>query len=305
MTVVVNNERINGDPSAPPARGSGLIALSPADSGANISAIRCNVQDQPLDADAALYVNAMVVNPDFVRRTVINQLFLDLKGVGNHGTDNIFSQLDFLYPLAAHTQQAGLLDIKRDFDATAVNAPAFVVDRGFTGGTDEYIRTMFTPSIDGVNYAQNFASLGVYVRTDQQENTRAMGGGNVLSLFRSSIVIPRFGSGLQFAVVNGEQSTNFAVADSLGLSVSRRRDGANVTAFRNGLLLSTTAAGNPGLTTQELYILARNQGGTADSFYTGQIALAFAGAELTATEQLNLFNAIEDYMDAIGAGVVA
>jgi len=130
--------------------------------------------EAPIDPDAQAYIDAMVVKPDAARTAVINQFFLDIKGIGNFGIDNLFAKLDFLYLCAAHTEQVGLLDIRRGtpFDATAVNSPTFVADRGFTGGVGKYLDTGFVPKTDGVNFLLNDASLIDYSRTNIADDTK-------------------------------------------------------------------------------------------------------------------------------------
>ena len=68
--------------------------------------------------------------------------------------------------------------------------------------------------------------------------------------------------------------------------------------------LSTGANASNAVTAVKIYILAWNDRGTAALFDTRQCTFAAAGAAMSATEQLNFFNAVEDYMDAVGAGVI-
>lgn len=258
------------------------------------------------DVDAQLFIDAMTSAPDTDRQVIINQFFLDIKGIGDHGADDIFAQMDFAYLFAAHDEQASLLDVKRLFDATAVNAPVFEVDRGFTGNASNHaVDSTYIPSSDGVNFTQDDCSMGAYSRTNRSGSEVMMGAStdasNNLTKFN-----PRSGADAVNYSVNQAGSENTgAVTNSEGLLVIERT-ASNVTrAYKNGTELDVSADVSQGLPTVEVYVLALHQDTSILQEWLGQCAFAFAGAALTATEHSNLFDAVETYMDAIGAGVVA
>ena len=49
------------------------------------------------DADALEYIRAAPFRLNMKRKIAINQLFKDLKGTGNYGTENIFSKIDMMW----------------------------------------------------------------------------------------------------------------------------------------------------------------------------------------------------------------
>ena len=123
------------------------------------------------DADAAAIISQMATNgstPSYARQIIINQLVLDLKGLGNTGSGDIWSILDVMQIYAAEdSTQAKTEWIKADgsLDAIEVNTPTFSADVGYTGSGNPAgsIDTSYQPTTDGVNYALNSASMGGYI----------------------------------------------------------------------------------------------------------------------------------------------
>lgn len=260
------------------------------------------------DVDAQTYIDAMSVTPSGARQTIIIQFFLDIKGLGDFGTDNIFSKMDLAYLLAADAEQAALLDIKRGFDATAINSPTFTVDRGFTAASTRYVQTNWVPSTDASNFTLNDACMGSYERTNEAAGSSYMfGAQNTSTPFDFTIWIPRNASDQIRPGIHN--ATNALILDnsteSRGLWVVRRTGATALQVFKNGSSFATGTDTSGSLNSIEIYMLADNQGGTAVMAGTRQISFFFAASSLSTTEQTNLFNSVETYMDAIGAGVVA
>lgn len=259
-----------------------------------------------LDADAKLFIDAMAVTPSATRKTIINQFFLDIKGIGNFGTDNIFSKLDELWLFAAETEQAGLLGIKRLKDATAVNAPTFTADEGFTGADTKYINLNWNPTDDGVNYTLNDCSYGAYSRSDIQSDNYWIGADEAAdSTSRTFGLTWAAVDNNAYHFINGATSVNPAATTSLGFWVGRRTASNAVQVFKNGVSFGTDTDASGSLSAVDFFATARSLDGVAAASSTHQISVEFVGAAMSATEQLNLFNSIEAYMDSLGKGVVA
>lgn len=252
-----------------------------------------------LDADAATLIAAMTTTPDSTRQGHINTLITGLKA------DGVWAKLDELWVMAAHAEQAALLGWKRAKDLTAVNAPTFEVDRGFTGnGTTSYLNTNYVPSTDGVQYTLNDASFGVYSRTDGMSDPNDMG---VVSTHRALLNIRRL-NGQGISEINSLGITNrvlFANSVSTGLIVSRRTASNAIQFLINGSSAATNSEVSTGLPGHAFFVGTFNNAGTPGSFSTRQYAAAFVGAAMSEAQQLALFNRLETYLDAIGAGVVS
>lgn len=255
-----------------------------------------------LDPDAQLYINAMTTPPSGARQTLINQLFLDLKAAG------AFALLDEMWLPAAHDPQASPLGIKRYKDCTVVNAPAWVADRGYTGAATQYLNTNFNPLTDGMNYTLNSSCAFAYCRTDVLADGAIIGARETSPLHDIQL-LPRAADGKMYGNLHTPELlaniVNIAVADTLGLFCVRRSALNAQQVLRNAVELASNAAVSDTIPNLPLFILARNNAGTPGVAFTGQVSCAGVGAAMTIPQQLALFTAVETYLDAIGAGVVA
>lgn len=253
------------------------------------------------DADAVTLFAAMSSQPDSTRKQLISDTIASLKSAG------IWDELDELWFLAAHDSQAALLGWKRYKDLTAVNAPTFETDRGYTGnGTTSYLSTNFVPSTDGVQYTLNDASFGVYSRTNSASNTIVDIGADDAGT-RFAQLLGRITSNNMFVRVHRSISTGLSAANtnSSGLLVARRSASDAQQVYRNGSQLGADTAASTAVPTIALFVGAQNASGTPNNFSTRQYAFAFVGASLSAQQQSDLATIVESYMDSIGAGVVA
>jgi hypothetical protein len=251
-----------------------------------------------LDADAATLIAAMSSPPDSTRQTLINTTILSLKSAG------IWALLDECWFMAAHDSQAARLGWKRYKDLSAVNGPTFATDRGYTGdGASSYLNTGFVPSTDGVKYAQDSASLGVYSRTDAQGTTTDIGARHTSNTRQARLQI-RNSSNLITPLVNEDLNFTLANTSSAGLFAARRSGASASAVFRNGVSLGTGSATSVARPAFALSVGALNTAGTLSGYSTRQLAFAFVGASLSDQQMTDLFTTVEAYMDAIGAGVI-
>jgi hypothetical protein len=122
-----------------------------------------------IDPDAQAVINQMTTNgstPSAGRQVIINQLVLDLKGIGNTGPADIFSLFDILNIHAAEDaiqSQTQWINSNGTYDSTQVNSPTFTADLGFSASNNtNTINPVWTPSVALGNYTQNDASIGIY-----------------------------------------------------------------------------------------------------------------------------------------------
>jgi hypothetical protein len=261
------------------------------------SSIPMNYEDE---ADALF--DRMTVQPDNVRKALINQLIIDLKNAG------LWSKFDCFWMFASHTSQAAFLNwIKTLHNATAVNSPTFTIDKGYAGnGTTSYINSNFTPSTQGVNYTLNNASFGIYLRSSVAAAARCDMGVFNTSANRWSELVIRDTGDLIVSAVNSGVTTSGANAATTGLFAASRVINTTQRVYRNGVQIDSEADASNALNSSVFAILARYRGdiGSADLFSLNQVAFAFIASDLSTEQQLTLFNLIEAYLDAIGAGVM-
>ena len=250
--------------------------------------------------------DAYTIKPDAATAAIWNTY------VESGVADGWWAKEDVEYVYAAHTNDNGEALINwinpGTFDATAFNAPAFVVNEGFTGnGSDTYNDCNWKPNSDGVNYVQNSASAGAYIRTDVSE-IKADFGSSDQSGDKFLQFISRFTStGEKAQVLVNIQSVDAGVVantDGRGMYVLSRLDATDNDLYRNKIKIydgSDNSVIPPDL---NVYVLARNLDGSPDVHTTRQISMFFAGGGFTQTDVNNKTDAFETAMDALGKGVI-
>lgn len=246
------------------------------------------------DAAAAALFARITVQPDAVRKALINSTIVALKAAG------VWTLLDYIHFEAAADAQSSLLNWKSaSFNLLAVNSPTFTADRGYAGdGTTSFLNTQFNPATAGGQFTLNSASIGVYNRT-----TRA--ASNVLSAAGSGsnmIVYPRQGGDICTVRLN-DLGAGVSNANSFGLISGSRVVSTDRNTYRNGASIGNTVVASTSLTSQPVYICGFNNSGTLTQASTDQFACSYAGGGLDATQNAALYSAIQAYMTGVGANV--
>ncbi|MFG1464231.1 hypothetical protein V5F77_15175 [Xanthobacter sp. DSM 24535] len=176
------------------------------------------------------------------------------------------------------------------FDLTAVNSPAFTMDRGFTGnGTTSYLDTNADPSLDFARTSLNSAAYGVWVSSETPSSARALGQGD-----STTVVSPRSPADQANIRVHDGGTLVGAAPSSIGLTAGNRSGATARQMYRNGNVAASDAFPSSSMSTA-LWLLR------ALSYYPGQISAAFAGASLTAAEHIALHGALRTYLIGVGA----
>src|SRR5699024_9071210 len=113
-----------------------------------------------LDVATSALAARMTVVPAGARLRAIDAAVRALKASG------VWPRMTALYMIAAHDAHAARLNWWQPlYDLTAVNSPAFTIDRGYAGdGTASYLDTGWAPSLG----AQDSLCFGVWDRTNAQ-----------------------------------------------------------------------------------------------------------------------------------------
>lgn len=194
--------------------------------------------------------------------------------------------LDRAYVFAQPSESNALLSLAlpTTTQATKVNSPAWAANGGYTSnGTSSHIDSQYSSATNGVNFTQNSACFGVYIRTSVAAGTKqAMGaitsGGSISNLY------PFFSDGFHGKCNTAAASTfaNALVADSTGLFMVERTASNLTTVYRNGVAIDTDASVSNSLSTCRFGICAAFSGtNTPSQWFDGQIAAAFMGGALT------------------------
>jgi hypothetical protein len=254
----------------------------------------------PIHLDAQAVINQMTTNgstPIAGRQVIINQLVLDLKGIGNTGVANVWGNLDVLQIYAAEDAIQGLTEWRNadgSLDATEVNSPVFTVDSGFKGSSLARIRSGFIASVNGSSYTLNNASMGVYSIPATSAYLAGVNAG-----YRSWI---RSGTGVSNQALNssGFSSTNFGVnANSEALYIVDRDSSTNIS-----LILNDAIIASPVLSTSSLSPIAAVMPGLATSattFANGTSTITrifFSGGSIKAN-RTQLYDSFQAYLTSV------
>lgn len=255
-----------------------------------------------LVAETVALRSRMTDIPATQRYILINYTIRDAKNFA------IFQQLDVLYAFAAHSQQPALLNwVKNAHNATAVNAPTFTANQGFTGdGASTSINSNYTPSTQAVKYALNFAHASAYVRTTAAaSNDKSEFGGGTLATNATVLLIAKGASNHLRHRLNGTvNATGITFADERAFIAVDRSTPSVVLTMRNGIQVGSQSVSSSGLPDASLYILAGNFTVEGVIGWTDrQVSLVSFGASLTASQHYHFNRIIEYYMDQVGSGV--
>ena len=218
----------------------------------------------------------------------------------------IWTKLDVFYLYAQTTNGASEALVNwvnpGTYDASLILAPAFVALEGFAGnGVTVAINWNWKPKSNGVNYTQDNASTGCYIRTDVQESKVDIGCEDGTD---RTYLISRHADGNAYNIINAVGNNSVASAASTGMFVINRVLSTHQDLYRNKIRIINGATASSDMPDREIYSLARNNDGLGDLFSSRQLSVAFGGGGLTTGEITILTDAIEVYMDSNGRGVI-
>ena len=254
------------------------------------------------NAEAEAFVSAMGVAPDAARKAAIDTFFSSIK-FGATSETNILAKMDAMYLLASHDADAALINAAEpgSFDCLKVNAPNFVADRGYSGGTNKALNTQLVPSTLVGKMSQNNAHISLWDLTARAADTTAQMGTATPEL----AIYTRLTGDLAYTRVNDNTVAGKAVTENEGFLLGTRGAGSGagaVVVYKDGVSIGTDSAGSVAPSDDPVYILGRFVNGTLSTpTTTDRIAFASVGSNLTTDEVLDLYNAVAAYLTAVGA----
>lgn len=241
-------------------------------------------------AEAEALFARMSVAPDATRKGLINTCILSLLTGAVSGA-NIWNKIDALYLMAAHDAQAATLNWKStSYTLTTTLTPT--TDRGYTGDGVSSISTGFADNTAAVNWSQDSASLGVWINQDNGSTSPVSG---ITSTANTRLNHNSAGT-VNSRIHGTVQATTTGGVNRLGFLVGVRVSSSTVNLYRAGVSIATTGASTsvaPAL--GNILFLQSSVGLTTDRVAAGVIAGA-----LTANENLDIYNALNVYLTAIG-----
>ncbi len=219
------------------------------------------------------------------------------------------TDLGILYLLAAQASDHAVVNFVDPFGVklSPVNSPTFTADQGYTGnGTTAYLNTQRDPSSEISGFVQNSAHMSYYVR-----DTSSVTGVEVLAGIRDSVGSERLydfynSSRTALQTFNNQTSTSGAAStltdNGTGFILSQRTGSTVGAVYQDGTQVGTiTQTSTAAPFGQDLFLLARNDQGSADSFCNAQISAFTSGASLDSGQRTALQSHIETYLTTVGA----
>jgi hypothetical protein len=196
---------------------------------------------------------------------------------------------------AADSQAARRNWIADQYNLTAVSGPTFTVDRGYAGdAAASHLDTGFNPTTAvGAQYTQNSAYAGMWSRTSA---ARAAAFGWFDGTDGMTIQA-RAGGDIMGGRANQAASLTAANADGQGYYGVARSASNSMRISKNGVTLNTGANASTALN-NETFKIGRT---TTSSYSEVQVAAALLGSNVTDVEELATYNALNTYLQAVGA----
>jgi hypothetical protein len=245
----------------------------------------------PLDADASAFLTDASITAATTEGRATNRLVTRLKAEGLWGTG--FAA----YPFVGGTDTAHALDLIGSYNGTF--GGGYTNDaNGYTGnGTTGYFQTGFAPSAVS---AQDDLFAYVYCRTEAPDDTDYLFG--AIGSDSSRIGLFRSGANLALAGVNAN-----SIAGTAGVSTDFRKHlWCQRISSSQHLMGHGNTFGSPANVAslsacdRVIAIGARQTGAaTRDKFSTANIAFAWFGTQLDATQRDKLFEIVDEFQTAV------
>lgn len=236
------------------------------------------------------------------QKNATNQLVIDLKAAG------LWNKMKAVYPMVGGTATSHKFNLITPADTNAAFRLNFVggwthsSNGALPNGTNAYADT-FLNSFTQIN---NTGHLSYYSRTQTISTTQTDIGNlnniifTAVSCFIASTATIDVGYHGSTAIFTQQN-----ISDKRGFVISSKLSSTSLKLYKNGNLQNTVTTSNtintPSL---NIYIGARNNNGTADTYSTKQLAFASIGDGLTDAEALSLYNAVQTFQTTLNRQVI-
>jgi len=216
-------------------------------------------------------------------------------------TAGYWDKMDVFYVFASHNGTDALINWVNPgtYDATNVSETSFTQWEGFTGdGTADYINTNLSLADEGLNTSMNDVAFGIYINNNIQSGGYAFGTnttGSHAVYFR-----PRGTDNVLYYKINQSAATTVNPnTDSEGFFIITRT-ASNVThAYKDGSSLGGATNSSTQINDLDIFILARNDSGSAAGFAAFSVAIFFIMNEVVQDDVTAINTIISTYIDSI------
>lgn len=245
------------------------------------------------DADAQAFITAAGIT-DVTQQSAVNQLVLDLKGY------SIWTKMLGLYPILGGSASSHAVNLKTPGTYNLTFALGVThSSTGITGnGISGYANTSISTSLTGLNNGH----LSYYSRTNNSATEVEMGALKSSPNSYTDLALRQAG-GAYIRYNNGGGGTYATNTDSKGFYIGNRTASNVLKLFKNGSSIQSLTTLSSATTTNNIFILAVNNLGTAASYSIKECALASIGDGLTDTEATNFNTAVNTFQTTLGRNV--
>jgi len=242
-----------------------------------------------LQSETTALVARFTDDPGPIRHNIINRPVYALKQAG------LWSKLTGIW-LPGHDAQATQRNwISDEYNLAVSGAPVFTGDRGYQGVVGDDTAYLDT-GVDQTDLEQNDHAIGVLTALDTNPALAADMGTSQLS-------ITSRGSG-NFATRSANGTIkDVTIGTSLGLFSISRSSAAGYQKYLNGVLVDSATQASAAMTSQNILLLARNNGSGAAVFASGRPVYAayVCNQALSAADTAAIYTIIRDYCFSVGA----
>jgi hypothetical protein len=247
------------------------------------------------DSDAAAFITAASITSTS-QKVAISNLVSGLKASNVSGTGTLWSKFYAIYPFIGGNATAHSKELKAAYNGTFAGSPTHD-SNGITGdGTGAYFNTGF--ALSAVS-ALNSVFAHVQCKTASPTDARYLFGATAadnarLGLYRTSASIGKAG------INANDLSGAYGVSSAFNKHFFQNRSASNAQQFGDSVSYSTDTVASLSACSQPIYVLARNQKGTADNFTNANISFAAFGQSLDVTERAAYFAIVTAFQTELG-----
>jgi hypothetical protein len=239
------------------------------------------------NAEAQTYVAAMAVAPNDTRKAVIDDFFTAIKASPG------LAKFDAIWLLAAHTEQAGLLNAVNPaaINLTASGGYTFTEDEGITGGGVDGFLDTGTAHSGFTKFTQDDAHAGAWGRTAGTAGRSLMSTTNATLRFD---IKANAGATERATRMNATGSNTSNDNLTVGHVVGVKVDATNGLNYRDGTGEAGGVITSAALQAENVVLLR-----SSTTYSDAQIFAAHIGSKLTAVEVDAVFDALAAYKTAV------
>jgi hypothetical protein len=212
--------------------------------------------------------------------------------------DGIWTKMKAIYPMVGASAAACAQNLKSSSFTVTFTATGWTfAGTGATpNGTSAFAQTGFVPSSQISNAANLFFGGYVYNNTSKEGPLMSASGVGLNELW------PRQAGGQYYAIYGANIGSGADNTDSRGFYLVKKEPlSTNTQGWRNNTLYYTNTPQTNTLSTNEFYLALRNGTGAYSDKTT---SFVFVGeAELTNTEVVNFYNAVQAFQTSLGRQV--